>query len=288
MNRTALLLVLVPLLGCNAATVGDGGGDPGEGGVGGFVDAGEDQLGSDRDDDTIPDVDDNCPALANPEQADGDGDGYGDACDCDPADGAVAAYLVVEDALDADRGLLSAAPGFPAASWSYQDGAYRQTRLANDADDVSLLDTEPLTDVLVTATAASTEITDFDAQDLRQLLLVARAEAKADDFDALACGIEVAEGLTPTQKTSALRLAGPPANLATTVDERTDRTAVQVDEEFRIEMELRGGSMTCRVTLGNGEVSTARATGLPVRAGALGLHTRETKALYKSLRVCRY
>jgi formylglycine-generating enzyme required for sulfatase activity len=33
------------------------------------------------DGDTIPDVDDNCPFLANPDQADSDGDGQGDLCD---------------------------------------------------------------------------------------------------------------------------------------------------------------------------------------------------------------
>ncbi len=39
----------------------------------------------DNDGDGIPDVDDNCPAVPNPEQADGDEDGFGDACDNCPA-----------------------------------------------------------------------------------------------------------------------------------------------------------------------------------------------------------
>jgi hypothetical protein len=39
----------------------------------------------DEDLDRVPDVDDNCPALANPDQADGDGDGIGDVCDICPA-----------------------------------------------------------------------------------------------------------------------------------------------------------------------------------------------------------
>ncbi len=38
---------------------------------------------ADTDGDGIPDADDNCPALANPDQKDTDGDGEGDACDPD-------------------------------------------------------------------------------------------------------------------------------------------------------------------------------------------------------------
>lgn len=40
----------------------------------------------DRDDDGVPDGDDNCPDGPNPDQADADGDGRGDACDPCPAD----------------------------------------------------------------------------------------------------------------------------------------------------------------------------------------------------------
>jgi hypothetical protein len=40
-------------------------------------------LGTDNDDDNIPDTDDNCPSTSNADQADTDGDGQGDACDSD-------------------------------------------------------------------------------------------------------------------------------------------------------------------------------------------------------------
>ena len=47
-------------------------------------------LDLDSDGDGIPDTEDNCPDVFNPDQADGDGDGIGDACD-DVSDSCTAA-----------------------------------------------------------------------------------------------------------------------------------------------------------------------------------------------------
>jgi hypothetical protein len=43
-----------------------------------------DVCDDDDDNDTVTDANDNCPFDANPDQADGDGDGVGDACDVEP------------------------------------------------------------------------------------------------------------------------------------------------------------------------------------------------------------
>jgi hypothetical protein len=43
-----------------------------------------DACDADDDGDTIPDTTDNCPLIVNPDQTDGDGDGLGDACDASP------------------------------------------------------------------------------------------------------------------------------------------------------------------------------------------------------------
>jgi hypothetical protein len=59
------------------------GGDP-AGGGGGPIDNGGGGGGPrDRDDDGVPDADDNCPTVVNPEQHDTNGAGRGDACDED-------------------------------------------------------------------------------------------------------------------------------------------------------------------------------------------------------------
>lgn len=274
------------LLGCGPSNSSDpdgGGSETSDGQV--SADAGDSV--SDADEDGVPDARDNCPELANTAQMNSDGDAFGDACDCDPNDADVEAYLITENALTEDVGLFAAAPGFSSSSWSY-DGGYRQTNLADDADDAAyLLTEEALEDVLVEVTVASTDIMDFGTNDFRQLFVVARASGTADSYSAFACGVELVEGLTPTQKTSVVELGGSPEAVTTDAKQRADREALSEGEEFSLRMELRGSTLTCRATIKD-VVTVAQATDIPERAGSLGFHTRETRALFKNLKVCRF
>jgi len=241
---------------------------------------------ADMDGDQVADGDDNCPRLSNPDQDDSDGDGIGSACDCDPDDETLAAYRIIDDDLSTDRGLLAVPNGFTAADWSFASAAYRQTRLTNNASDASLFTADhPMADVIIEGVSASTEIADFGTDDLRQIVFLARADISAKVFDAVGCGIEVVEGLSPTQKTSVVTYTGSPSAINMQAVKRTNRTAVQVNEEFKIRMDLSGKDMTCTVTQGGNTVTVATGQ-VPEGAGSVGLFTRETKALFKSVRVC--
>lgn len=241
---------------------------------------------SDVDADTIPDFSDNCPDLANTDQNDGDGDSIGNVCDCDPDDGDVVGYRIVEDDMSADRGMMEVPLGFTPANWTYSGGAYRQNRLTNDSTDASLfLVDHPLANVLVEGTVASTEFASYGDDDLRQIFFLARADVTDKLYSGIGCGIEVVEGLTPTQKTSAVTFAGSPSAINMSVVRRTSRAAVNANEQLGMRMEVRGTEITCTVTLDGTDVTSATGT-VPDGAGRVGFHTRETKALFKSIRVC--
>ncbi len=215
-----------------------------------------------------------------------DGDGAPDAEDCDPTSPALR-RRVAEDSLTGDEGLFAAAGGFPAASWSYESG-YRQTRLL-DASDASLFvsDTD-VGDVQIEVRTASTE-TGAITPRLRQIFLVVGASDAGGSLLAHGCGIEVVEGMTPEPKTSIVKLDGGTTNVVTTALQRVTRPAVQTNEELSIKLRLEDGAMTCDVTQGTGAaavVTTATANGLGNLRGRVGFFTRQTKALFKGVRIC--
>lgn len=90
------LLAIVPLAACNSGGSSSGGisgvatdrvasDGVADGATGPVVDKRPpDSPGSDSDNDGVPNPDDNCPLVANPNQADSDGDSLGDACEADP------------------------------------------------------------------------------------------------------------------------------------------------------------------------------------------------------------
>jgi hypothetical protein len=287
------LLLVTAIVGCDASTPEKGHGQGPDAGSNPSVDSGNDQHDAatgfgDADGDGVADSDDNCPGATNADQADGDGDAYGDACDCAPTDPNIAADLVVENTLATDTGTMAPATGFPKTSWTFATGAYHQNRLANNAADASLLLGDPLGDVVIDVTGASTAIQSFDTTDLRHLMIVARATDDGAKFAGLGCGIEVVEGLTPNQKTSVVQYAGTPTAPTITALKRTNMPTVQVNQELHVHMVLKGGTMTCTVTGAGPTPITSTMTGLGDGLGQVGILTRETKAAFKNLRVCSY
>lgn len=221
-----------------------------------------------------------------PTSTDADGDGTPDAMDCDPASPALR-RRVVEDALASDKGLFAAAAGFPAASWSY-DTAYRQTRLSNESDASLYVNDADLGDVQIEVRTASTEVGAITPR-LRQIFVVVGATSNGGSLLAHGCGIEVVEGMMPEQKTSIVKLEGPSTNVVTTALQRVTRPAVQANEKLSIKLRLEDGAMTCDVTQGSGATAvttTATASGLAGVRGRAGFFTRQTKALFESVRIC--
>lgn len=216
---------------------------------------------------------------------DTDGDGAPDDVDCDPASAALG-RRIVEDPLALDQGLFGAPDGFPAESWSF-DAAYRQTRLA-DASDVSFYTSgSDVGDVQIEVRASSTEVGALTPR-LRQIFILVGASTVGGTLTAHGCGIEVVEGQTPEQKTSIVKLEGATASVLTTALQRVTRPAVAVNEELAIKVRLEDGAMTCDVTQGGVPpvTTTATANGLGALRGRIGLFTRQTKALFKSVRAC--
>ncbi len=240
-----------------------------------------------NEDELVPSEADDLPADTDESgttEPDGDGDGVPDALDCDPASSALAGTRLLSDALATDKGIFGAATGFPQASWVYE-GAYRQTRVVDAADASLFLKDATIGDVIAEVRTASTEVAAITPR-LRQMFILVGASVSGGQLSALGCGIEVVGGEATEQKTSVVRLTGPPGAVATTPLQRVNRAAVQIDEELTIKARLTQGTLTCEVTNG-GVTTTATASGLGKPTGSVGFYTRQSKALFKQASICK-
>lgn len=218
---------------------------------------------------------------------DTDGDGVPNADDCDPSSKSLK-RRIVEDTLGADKGLFAAAAGFPATSWTFANvAAYQQTRLVDaTTSDVSFFTKDSaIGDVQIEVTTASTEVSSAITPRLRQIFVVVGATS-GGTFKGTGCGIEVVQGESPEQKTSIVKLEGPPSNVTTTVLQRVTRPAVQANEELSVKLRLEDGAMICDVSQAGGVMTTATASGLGALQGSIGFFTHQTKALFENVRVC--
>jgi hypothetical protein len=286
MVRLLAIFTALGLGACTAADIGDPL-DVNEEAPGQAPDGGPDTPLDDSDGDGVVNVVDNCPGTINPEQEDADGDDAGDACDCDSGDSSVKGDFYYQANMARAMDDFAAPSGFAQQSWADAAAGLVQTRLVNDGSDALFLDVpQPDGDFIILARAASTEIANFDTLDLRQVMLLVGATDDGGNLTATACGIEVVEGLTPTQRTSVLELDGPAGSVQTTALERQARTAVVENEQFDLRLEVIGDTVRCTTTLGSGERTVAEGALAGGLGGSIGLYTRESKALFTDLRIC--
>jgi hypothetical protein len=215
-----------------------------------------------------------------------DGDGVPNAEDCDP-NSKTLKRRIVEDTLGSEKGFFTVPAGFPAASWTFEGAAaYRQMRLA-DAADVSFFSKESdIGDVQIEVQTASTEYSNAFAPRLRQIFVLVGGVSVDGTLSAAGCGIEVVQGEMPEQKSSIVKLTGTTTSMTTTVLQRVTRPAVQSNEDLVIKLRLEDGAMVCDVSQAGMVLTTATANNLGALKGSVGFFTRQTKALFKNLRVC--
>jgi hypothetical protein len=220
---------------------------------------------------------------------DADKDGIADDKDCDSTNPAIGLKLV-DDPLATDATLFAPATGFPTASWSFADAAYRQTRLADAGDATYFMGDQTVSDVDIEVRAASTDVGTISPR-LRQMFVLVGAKTAADGtFTAWGCGAEVVQGMSPEQRTSVVKLSGVPGSgITTTAIQRTARTILKEGEDYAIKARVSGGKITCTVMQGQDltTLTTAEAADQGEIKGSLGFYTRQTKAYFKNVKACK-
>jgi hypothetical protein len=164
-----------------------------------------DQAGGDgppdQDGDGVPDSQDNCPTVANPDQRDTDGDKIGDACD-DDIDGDTLPNMDDPDPTTPNTILYyTAAPGpdlgdfSTLGSWSAQGDALCHTTIAPSAERTRLIDSKltPVNYVAqsrFTVSAINTDITEWPAAGIA----FRTSSIAAYAFSAFVCYVDLQQG----------------------------------------------------------------------------------------------
>lgn len=205
---------------------------------------------------------------------------------CDEAQ-EIPGVKLIDDPLAMDAAKFGVAPGFDTASWSFDDEAYRQTRLVDAADATYFLGDSAIGDVDITVDAISTAVTSTIGPRLRQMFILVGATSTDGVLDAYGCGAEVVQGMSPEQRTSVVKLSGPANAITTTAIDRTARNVLQVGELYSMHAKLQNGTLTCTVKQGGDVVTTAQATNVGTLQGSVGFLTRQTKAAFKNVKACK-
>lgn len=244
-------------------------------------------LVGDPDGDRVKNPTDNCPTVANPDQADGDKDGRGDACDCAPADPNFATTALKVTAFSAG-GALPLSPVESAADWQVVGAALKQ--INKDGMRRALHGaTAAAGDLRVSATfrlgSAGADGITSPADPLALAGVMVRAAASgAGQGGGYYCGLDHAGDRLLLAKTSGSELSS--GRLSLLPGAVAAGTGLVEGTVYTVTLRVRGKSLQCQARLPNDRTLSQSGSDGDHATGAAALFTLGSAAQFDAVTVC--